>query len=42
VVLGADFCFDDGCKQRVAGGVASATPAQSQDMDVNYYDAAGG
>ncbi|KAI6243971.1 putative lipid-binding protein OBI-1 [Aphelenchoides fujianensis] len=40
IVIGADFCFDENCKVAVAS-VAAAKAEQSEDMDVNYYDAAG-
>lgn len=30
VVLGADFCFEEGCSK--------ANVSQNKDMDVNYYD----
>lgn len=45
--IGADYCFDEQCKKTVTNNAPGKTGApgkslgQSQDMDVNYYDAAG-
>ena len=47
-----DYCFDENCKSAAAAAAASSAAAaaandaaskvdQSQDMDVNYYDATG-
>uniref|UniRef100_A0A915DTF3 Lipid-binding serum glycoprotein C-terminal domain-containing protein n=1 Tax=Ditylenchus dipsaci TaxID=166011 RepID=A0A915DTF3_9BILA len=41
--IGADYCFDEQCKRAAANSTneKGGKLGQSQDMDVNYYDAAG-
>lgn len=40
-MIHADYCFEDNCKQQQQQQAATAKVDQSQDMEVNYYDATG-
>ncbi|KAI6191483.1 hypothetical protein M3Y97_00233000 [Aphelenchoides bicaudatus] len=39
MLIHADYCFEEGCKLQAA--TSGASTAQSQDTEVNYYDATG-